>query len=146
MENTSDMFRVAVDFGTSHLLFPTIIEWVMAALGLAILVTHGPKWVAELRSKPFAQRMAAWEVDKRRLYGCLILTPVYFAAMEPVGSIYPNVGVGFLLTSYVYGFALSWLFVRDNSRRKTVLMGLNALITTTFVWFVFSFVFKITLP
>ena len=115
-------------------------------MALAIVVTHGPKWLAQLRGASIGARIKAWEVDKRRLFGCLALTPVYFAAMEPVGSIYPNTGVGFLITSYAYGFALSWLFVRDNDRRKTLLMALNALITPTIVWFLFAHVFRITLP
>ena len=55
-------------------------------------------------------------------------------------------GIGFLLTSMVYSFALSWLFVRDNTRRKTMMMCFNALITPTAVWFVFSYIFRITLP
>lgn len=146
MERISDLLKVQIDFDQSHLLFPTIIEWVLAGLALAIVATHGRRWLAQWRESPLLARMRGWQIDKRRLFGCLILTPVYFAAMEPVGSIHPNVGVGFLLTSWVYGFALSWLFVHDNTRRKTLLMALNALITPTIVWFVFAHLFRITLP
>ncbi|MDX5363894.1 MAG: tripartite tricarboxylate transporter TctB family protein [Pseudazoarcus pumilus] len=146
MENFADLLKVQIDFDRSHLLFPTIIEWLLAGLALAIIATHGRCWLAQWRTSGLRARVQTWQIDKRRLFGCLILTPVYFAAMEPVGSFYPNVGVGFLLTSYVYGFALSWLFVHDNNRRKTVLMALNALITPTLVWFVFAHLFRITLP
>ncbi|MBT0959552.1 tripartite tricarboxylate transporter TctB family protein [Denitromonas iodatirespirans] len=146
MEKISDFFKVRIDFDQSHLFFPTIVEWVLVVLMLAIVVTHGRHWVARWRETPLGARIRAWEIDKRRLFGCLTLTPVYFAVMEPVGTIYPNTGVGFLLTSYVYGFALSWLFVHDNNRRKTLLMALNALVTPTVVWFVFAHIFRITLP
>lgn len=146
MENLSELFRVQIDFDRSHLFFPTIVEWVLVGLMLVIVVVHGPRWVAQWRESPLAGRVRAWDIDKRRLFGCLLLTPIYFAAMEPVGAINPNTGIGFLLTSYAFGFALSWLFVRDNNRRKTVLMFLNALITPTIVWFVFAYIFRITLP
>lgn len=146
MEYFADLLKVQIDFDRSHLLFPTIIEWVLAALALAIIATRGRQWLASWRGCSLGARMQGWQIDKRRLFGCLILTPMYFAAMEPVGSIYPNVGVGFLLTSWVYGFALSWLFVHDNNRRKTVLMALNALIVPTLVWLVFAHLFRITLP
>jgi len=146
MEKITDLFRVEVDFNQSHLLFPTIVEWVLAGLLIAIVVTHGRELAAQWRAAPLLARLRNWDVDKRRLFGCLTLTPIYFALMEPVGRIHPNSGIGFLLTSCVYGFALSWLFVRDNSRRKMILMGLNALITPTIVWFVFAHIFRITLP
>ena len=146
MENLSDLFRVQINFDTSHLLFPSIIEWALVVLLAAIAVVHGPRLVSQWRQGSMAQRVRGWDVDKKRLYGCLVLTPIYFAAMEPVGEIYPNAGIGFLLTSFVYGLALSWLFVRDNNRRKTVLMSLTAIITPTVVWFVFAHIFRITLP
>lgn len=146
MEKINDLFKVNVDFSQSHLLFPSIIEWVMAGLLVAIVIVHGRELVAQWREAPLLTRLKGWEFDKRRLLGSLILTPVYFALMEPVGRLVPNSGIGFLLTSMVYGFALSWLFVRDNTRRKTILMSLNALITPAVVWFVFSYIFRITLP
>lgn len=146
MEKINDLFRVNVDFSQSHLLFPSIIEWVMAGLLFAIVIVHGRELVAQWRAAPLLVRLKNWEYDKRRLLGSLILTPIYFALMEPVGRLVPNSGIGFLLTSMAYGFALSWLFVRDNSRRKTILMSLNAVITPTVVWFIFSYIFRITLP
>ena len=146
MKHFADLFRVHVEFSQSHLLFPTIIEWVLAVLLLVIALVHGPELLAQWRDGGLKERGTQWQVDKRRLFGSVILTAVYFAAMEPVGHIYPNSGIGFLLTSVVYGFALSWLFVHDNNRRKTMLMALSSVITPTIVWFVFAHVFRITLP
>ncbi len=146
MSHLADLFKVHVVFDQSHLLFPAIVEWVLGILLLAILVVHGPELLAQWRHGALKDRMAKWQVDKRRLFGSVVLTAVYFAAMEPVGRIYPNSGVGFLLTSIIYGFALSWLFVHDNNRRKTLLMGLSSIITPTAVWLLFAHVFRITLP
>jgi hypothetical protein len=146
METFSDLFKVHVEFEKSHLLFPTIIEWLMAALLLAIVVVHGPELLAHWRNGEARGRWAKWQVDKKRLFGCLALTLVYFAAMEPVGRLYPNSGIGFLLTSIVYGFALSLLFVHDINKHKLMLISLSSVLTPLVVWVVFSYVFRITLP
>jgi len=146
MESISDLLKVHVVFEKSHLLFPTIIEWLMAVLVLAIAVVHGPELLAQWRNGQSRSRWAKWQVDKKRLFGCLALTLVYFAAMEPVGSIYPNSGIGFLLTSIVYGFALSLLFVHDINKHKWMLIALSSVLTPLVVWVVFSYVFRITLP
>lgn len=146
MSTLPEMLKIQMDFSQSHLFFPAIIEWILAVLLVLIFIAHGRELVAFWRTASPLARIRTWQFDRRRLVGCLILTPVYFALMEPVGKILPNSGIGFLLTSVVFGFALSWLFVHDNNRRKTILMALNALITPTFVWFVFSYLFHITLP
>lgn len=146
MKHFADLFKVHIVFDQSHLLFPSIIEWVLGLLLLAIAVVHGPELLAQWRDGAMKARLTNWQVDKKRLFGCVVLTAAYFAAMEPVGRIYPNSGVGFLITSIVYGFALSWLFVHDNSRRKTILMWLSSVITPAVVWVVFAHVFRITLP
>lgn len=146
MRSLSELLKIQMDFSRSHLFFPEIIQWILAGLLVLIAIAHGRELAAYWRTATPITRIRNWQFDRRRLLGSLILTPVYFVLMEPVGKIYPNGGIGFLLTSMAYGFALSWLFVRDNNRRKTILMALNALITPTIVWFVFSYVFHITLP
>lgn len=140
------MFKVHVEFDQSHLFFPNIVEWVLLGLVLAIAVVHGPELLAQWRNGAVAKRLGAWNVDKKRFFGCLALTLAYFSAMEPVGRLYPNSGIGFLLTSIVYGLALSWLFVHHINRRKTFLMAMSSVITPLLVWLVFSHLFKITLP
>lgn len=142
----SDLFKVHIEFNQSHLFFPRIVEWTLLGLLLAIAVVHGPELLAQWRNGAVKSRLSQWQVDKRRLFGCLALTAVYFIAMEPVGRLYPNSGIGFLLTSIAYGFALSWLFVHGINRRKIFLMAMSSVITPFLVWLVFSHLFKITLP
>lgn len=146
MESLAELFKVHVAFDQSHLFFPAIVQWVLAVLLLAIAIVHGPELLAQWRGGALKDRLANWQVDRKRLVGSVVLTAVYFAAMEPVGQIHPNSGVGFLITSVVYGIALSWLFVHDLDRRKMVLIGLSSLITPALVWYVFAHVFRITLP
>jgi putative tricarboxylic transport membrane protein len=146
MDKLSALLRVHVPFETSHLFFPRIIEWLLAALLLAIAVVHGPELLAQWRNGEVRSRLARWHVDGKRLFGCLALTLAYFMAMEPVGRIYPNSGIGFLLCSIVYGLALSRLFVHGIDRRKWVLIASSSVLTPLVVWLVFAHLFRITLP
>jgi hypothetical protein len=146
MASLTELLKIHLEFEQSHLFFPRIVEWTLFGLLLAIAVVHGPELLAQWRSGGARGRIGQWQVDKKRLFGCLALTAIYFTVMEPVGKLYPNSGIGFLLSSIVYGFLLSWLFVRDISRRKVTLMALSSVCTPFLVWLVFSHVFKITLP
>ncbi|MBR0567565.1 tripartite tricarboxylate transporter TctB family protein [Azoarcus sp. L1K30] len=146
MDTLAELLKVQIDFEQSHLLFPSIVEWVLGGLMLAIIVVHGPELLAQWRNGALRSCLAKWQVDKKRLFGCLALTLAYFIAMEPVGTLYPNSGIGFLLTSIVYGFALSRLFVHDINRRKWMLIALSSVLTPLFVWVVFAHLFRITLP
>lgn len=146
MQTLSELLKVQIDFERSHLLFPTIIEWVLAGLVLAIIIVHGPELLAQWRGGAIRDRLAHWQVDRKRLFGCLALTLAYFIAMEPIGTLYPNSGIGFLLSSIVYGFALSLLFVRNLNRHKWILIALSSVLTPLLVWLVFAHVFRITLP
>ncbi|WP_372661391.1 tripartite tricarboxylate transporter TctB family protein [Hydrogenophaga sp.] len=146
MASLSELFKVHIDFDQSHLFFPSIVEGALLLLLLAIAVVHGPELLAQWRGGALGRRLSQWQVDTKRLLGCLALTVVYFSAMEPVGRLYPNSGIGFLLTSIVYGFLLSWLFVHGINKRKIFLLSMSSVLTPLLVWLVFSHVFKITLP
>ena len=67
-------------------------------------------------------------------------------AMVPVGRIWPNTGMGFLLCSVGFCLALARLLVHDITTRKWLAIGLTALIGPALVWYVFSEVFRVTLP
>lgn len=143
----TQMLTVKIEFSQSHLLFPSLVQWLLLILLGLIALVEGPKRLAQVRAASASAAPAARRpVDWVRLGGCLALTIVYFLAMEPVGKLLPNTGIGFLLTSIPYGVALSWLFVHDIDRRKGLLIGASSVATPLVVWAVFAYVFKITLP
>lgn len=147
MDTLSELLKVQVDFSQSHVLFPTIIQWLLLALLGLIAIVHGPRRLARARAARTEGLPAGRKpVDWKRLGGCLALTVVWFMAMEPVGRLLPNTGIGFLLSSIPYGVALSWLFVHDIDRRKWLLIGASSVLTPLAVWAIFAYVFKITLP
>jgi len=141
------MLKVQIDFNQSHLLFPSLIQWLLFVLLGLIAIVYGPQQLAKARAaRPQVEPAARHPVDWKRLGGFFALTVVWFVAMEPLGRLLPNTGIGFLLSSIPYGVALSWLFVHDIDRHKWMLIGVSSLLTPLAVWAVFAYVFKITLP
>lgn len=147
MDTLSELLKVQVDFNQSHLLFPTLIQWLLLALLGLMAIVYGPQQLAKARAARAAGAPAARKpVDWKRLGGFLALTVAWFMAMEPLGRPWPNTGIGFLLSAMPYGAALSRLFVHDIDRRKWLLIGASSVLTPLAVWAIFAYVFKITLP
>ncbi|MFV0360976.1 tripartite tricarboxylate transporter TctB family protein [Tropicimonas sp.] len=144
--NDSSFLQVTIDFSLSHLLFPYIIQWVMAVLAILIAIVHGPDVVRSLQGRVAAQMPSRDGFDTRRLFGTLALLVLYFLSMDRVGQLFPNTGMGFLLTSIPFMFALSLLYVHDLDRRKLALIAANAVVSPLVAWFVLARLFFITLP
>ncbi len=113
-----DLTRVTIDFETSHLVFPTIIGVILSVLGLAILVTHRHEIAG---SGAYWQRTFE-RMDKIRFFGAIALTVVYFLLMVPVGNVWPNTGLGFLICSIPYVFLTGILF-RARTRAEAARAG-----------------------
>ena len=137
-----DLTRVTVDFDRSHLIFPTLIAVVLALFGVAILLR---------RRREIAGAGAYWgdigaRMDKARFLGTVVLTVVYFSLMVPVGNVWPNTGLGFLLCSIPYVGLTGALFLHRRGPRDLLPVALTALIAPTLVWWLFTDLFFLTLP
>ena len=134
--------QVTINFEQSHLVFPTIIGTIVVSLGLAILVRD---------RKAIAQAPAFWRrtfhsMDRVRFFGTLGLTLAYFGLMVPIGDIWPNTGLGFLLCSVLFVFAVGALYLHDRSWRSMAPVAVLAVTAPPFAWWLFSYVFFLTLP
>ncbi|UYN98664.1 MAG: tripartite tricarboxylate transporter TctB family protein [Devosia sp.] len=134
--------RVKVDFATSHLIFPTLIGIVLIVLGAAILITQrravlgsGAMW-----RETFAR------MDKARFLGGLGLTVLYFLLMVPVGDIWPNTGMGFLLCSIPFVALTGILFMHSRTLGNIIPVLIIAVAGPLLVWWLFSDIFYLTLP
>ena len=137
-----DLARVTIDFDTSHLIFPILIAIVLGLLGLAILIrdrrriaTAGGYWRETLAG-----------MDKFRFFGTLGLVLLYFSLMVPVGDFWPNTGMGFLLCSVPFVFLSGLLFMHERSWRQILPVAIISVIAPTFVWWLFTYPFFLTLP
>ena len=137
-----DLTRVTIDFQTSHLIFPTIIAIVLGLLGLAIVIRDRAR-IAGAGS----YWRASWSaMDKPRFLGALALTLLYFSLMVPVGDVWPNTGLGFLLCSIPYVLATGILFMHDRGFRHILPLLIVAVVGPTFVWWLFTYPLFLTLP
>ena len=137
-----DLTRVTVDFETSHLIFPILIAVVLAILGLAILIA---------KRREIAGAGAYWHdvfgrMDRVRFLGTIAITVVYFSVMVPVGNIWPNTGLGFLLCSIPYVFLTGVLFLHHRSLRDMLPVAITAVVAPSLVWWLFTDLFFLTLP
>ncbi|WIJ26440.1 tripartite tricarboxylate transporter TctB family protein [Devosia sp. RR2S18] len=137
-----ELTRVQIDFATSHLVFPTLIGAILLLLGLAILIVER---AAILGSATMWRRTFA-EMDKLRFLGALALTVVYFLLMVPIGEIWPNTGLGFLLCSIPFVALAAILFMHERTWRKMVPVLVVALVGPLLVWWLLSDIFFLTLP
>lgn len=138
----SELTRVNVDFATSHLIFPTLIGVILAGLAVAILITEyrnilasGPMW-----RETFAK------MDKLRFFGTLVLTIIYFSLMVPVGDIWPNTGMGFLICSVPFILAIGFLYMHEKTVRDMIPLAIVAVVAPVSIWWLFNDVFFLTLP
>lgn len=134
--------RVTVDFETSHLVFPTLIAVILALLGAVILVS---KW-REIATAGRYWRAIFAHMDKVRFFGTIGLTIVYFSLMVPVGDVWPNTGLGFLICSIPFVLLTGLLFMHDRSARAALPVAVVAVVTPTLVWWLFTDLFFLTLP
>jgi hypothetical protein len=137
-----DLTSVTIAFETSHLVFPTLVGIVLAVLGLAILVKH---------RREIAGAAGYWQetlrrMDKLRFFGAIALTVVYFLLMVPVGNIWPNTGLGFLICSIPYVFLAGVLFLHQRVPRQLLPVAVTAVAAPTLVWWLFTDLFFLTLP
>ena len=136
------LVEVRVDFASSHLLFPRIVLAVLALLSVAILVSRRREIAAAFARRPF------WPagIDGARFFATLAITVAYFAALRPVGDRFPNTGLGFLLCSIPFLFALGTLYLHRRGPGALARMAACALIAPSVVWYLLSEVLTITLP
>ena len=145
-DGISSLLDVKINFDESHTYFPTIVLWVLLCLLLLIFIFNGIPYLRDLKSGKRQVKFSVARVDKLRLLGTLALTVGYFLLMDYVGTLFPNMGFGFLFVSIPFIFLLSLLYVHEINRRKSVIIILNALIAPSIAWVVLAKLFNITLP
>jgi putative tricarboxylic transport membrane protein len=146
MDTLRSLLKVHIDFDQSHLFFPNLIHWLLFILLVAIVVFQGIPYARDVANGKRKFVFVPPDFDALRFFGTLGLTVAYVVAMDWVGSLYPNRGVGFLSTSMVYVFVLGLLYFHDFDRRKLLAIVANAVAAPLIAWYVLGHLFRITLP
>lgn len=137
-----DLTKFKIDFSTSHLIFPSLVGAILVLLGVAILITERRNIIAS----GAMWRETFSNMDKLRFFGTLALTVVYFSLMVPIGDFWPNTGMGFLLCSVPFVFAIGHLFMHERTFRQMIPLFIVALLAPLTIWWLFNDVFFLTLP
>ena len=98
----------------------------------AIVVIYGRAFYQDIRAGRRRLRFFEENYDRIRLFGTIVGVIIYFLLMDYVGTLFPNTGLGFLLVSIPFIIFLSFLYVHDLNRRKTVIILLNSTIAPVF--------------
>lgn len=128
--------RVHYIHSTAHLLMPKIIGVILIILLVAILICDYHK-TTERGEKKRKKLVFAEGLDKVKLFGSFGLFAVYIALLEPLG---------FLLSSILAMFGFNFIFEGTKDKMSIVISGISAVIFPLMIWFVFGYVFNITLP
>lgn len=145
-DSLSKFLSVSIDFDQSHLFFPTIIMWLLLFLFLLIVFLYGGRFIKDLREGKRRIRFFVENYDKIRLFGTIGIVVLYFIIMDYVGTLFPNTGFGFLFVSMPFMMALSFLYVHDLNKRKTIIILFNSSIAPLAAWYILGNLFNITLP
>lgn len=138
----NSLLKVKIDFATSQLVFPHIIEAILAILLVIVIAVRWRRIAAAVAGGP------PWPIgiDNLRFFGTIFATIGYFLAMPAIGNHFPNTGLGFLCGSIPYLLLMSLLYLHDWRPRPIIYAAANALIAPTLIWYVLGNVFNISLP
>lgn len=140
------LLEVSIDFDQSHLFFPRLVLGLLAGMLVLLALVYRRRLAEIVSTRGAGMSFFVENADKFRLFSTLVLVVVYFMAMDYVGGLFPNTGLGFLLCSIVFIFLLSLVYAHELSRKVLFIIGCNALIAPLTAWIVLGKLFEITLP
>lgn len=149
MSEDNGLFSINIDFATSHLFFPRIMIWIIIFLAVII---GAKELIKKLRDGSLKESLKGFRFfeenyDRLKLFGSIIFVAVYFFLMDFIGRFFPNEGLGFLIASILFMFAMSFLLVgKGNFRKHRISILISSLVTPLAAWILFAKVFFITLP
>ncbi len=145
-QTITSLLEVSIDFDQSHLFFPQLVLGFLAGMLVLIIVLNYGRLVEIVKTRGAGLAFFEENADKFRLFSTLALVVAYFVAMDYVGQLFPNTGLGFLFCSMAFIFALSLVYVHEVTRRVLLVITSNALIAPLAAWYVLGTLFNITLP
>jgi len=131
--------KIPIVYSTSHEVVPRIVTGILVILAIVIFIQYVMKTRKEngklfsIKGKKFFED----NFDKVKLFGTLILLIVFILLMKPIGFI----AAGIIIVS-LFNILYSAKF---DKKDIMVSIGISVVETMT-VWFIFGYLFEITLP
>lgn len=132
-------FKVPVTYSTSHTVFPRIVLGILAILAVILLIQGILKARKENRSflSWKGTRFFTEHYDKAKLFGTIIGLVAYILLM-PI--------LGFIPASLLFIFFFNVLYAGRWGKKDLAISLSIAAVETMTVWFIFGYLFEITLP
>lgn len=135
----ADLFKIKIVHSQSHLVFPRIIIGVLIFLLLVIVLQSVIK--AKKENKPFInlknKKFFGENYDKLKFYGTLILFVLYILFMDIIG---------FLPSSIIFITLFNVLYAATKEKKSIITSIIISTIASVILWFIFGYVFNVTLP
>lgn len=128
--------RINYVHSTAHLLVPKIVGVILVVLLIVIVVCDYLK-ARKGGEKKEKKPVFVEGFDKLKLFGSFGLFAVYIALLEPLG---------FLVSSILAMFGFNLIFESTKEKKSIITSGIASVIFPMLLWFVFGYVFNITLP
>ncbi|WP_069998646.1 tripartite tricarboxylate transporter TctB family protein [Cellulosilyticum sp. I15G10I2] len=134
----ADLFKLKIVYSTSHLIGPKIVGMILIILALIMVAQEIIKRRKEGRSFSFkGKKFFEENYDKLKFWGTLILFVLYILALELVG---------FLIASLIFIFLFNILFAGIKNIKSIAVSAAISIISSVSIWYIFGFLFNITLP
>lgn len=131
--------KIPIVYSTSHEVVPRIVLGILVILAIIIFLQYLLKTRKE-KSKLFAikgKHFFEKDYDKVKLFGSAILLLLYIVIMKPLGFIFASI-----LIMSLFNILYS---ARFGKKDIGISIGISVIETMT-VWFIFGYLFEITLP
>lgn len=134
----ADLFKLKIVYSTSHLIGPKIVGCILVVLALIMIVQEIVKRKKEGRVVQFEKKKFFIDhYDKVKFWGALVLFIVYIITLKIIG---------FLIASLIFIFLFNLLFAGINSKKSIMISGIISIVSSFSIWYIFGFLFNITLP
>lgn len=135
----SDFFKIDITYSRSHWVMPKIVIGVLIILAVVIFIQEYIK--AKKANKPFMDlkgwRFFAEGYDKVKLFGSIGLLFAYIVLMKLMG---------FLTGSIIIASLFNILFAEKKDKKSIAICIGISIIEAVLLWFIFGYIFDITLP
>lgn len=135
----ADLFKVKIVHSQSHLVFPKIVIGILLILLVVMIIQAIIK--AKKENRPLFhlknKKFFVQDYDKLKIFGSIILFVLYILSLEILG---------FLFASIVFITLFNVLYASSRNLKSLINSVLISSIASFTLWFLFGYVFNVTLP
>lgn len=134
-----DLFKIKIVHSQSHLVFPKIVIGILIILLIVLMVQavlkakKQKKSIFSFKNKKFFEE----NYDKLKFWGSIILFVLYLLSLELLG---------FLIASIIFITLYNVLYAGTLKIKSLIGSVMISSIASFTLWFLFGYVFNITLP